>query len=281
MPTDHATEPFLSEPSISDEIHVTGSSAHDNDATRHGPDRRSVRERLMAAAAEEFRSPDYPLFANVTLGRIARRAGVSERTAFRYLRASEVEEELPSSLLGADQNDQGWTEERYRELEDLLLDPTRSLADALEAMATRAFDVTLADPALRSRHAMWPYAEGNASIAESLADHYDLADRRSRAVINALVASASNDLRYRSDTLTIDELVSILTAVVDGIAMRASLTTPENDDLEFSRRTVATAFKVLIGALIVPANDDYDPTEDHLARLDAITGRQAEARFSA
>lgn len=214
----------------------------------------SKKEKLLEAAAEVFRSPDYDMFSDVQYQRIAKRAGFSTRTV-RDAFASDAE--LKRELIDHMLNEETRTQTRRVETQaitDLLTDRSTPLVDALIEIGRHHLNTNLSDPMLRSQMALWPYADGTESgnerqqhIADCLLKIYQAWDTEIESAVNTFLVSHSDLCSPNQSWLTSREFGITASALVEGLSIRATLD-PSHVDQELPGRAllalIATLFHI-------------------------------------
>ncbi len=235
-----------------------------------GPDREDVRRRLLEAAAEEFQSPEYEIFCDVALSRIARRAGISERTAFRYFHTDELRDELPRFILDPSRYEgASRSNEMFRIFEREVLDADYPLAEAISTAAAAAWEANLTNRTLRAQMALWPYAEGNEAIRESLSSLYQNWDDEIRAMVDAFFAARSNSIALRDDWISTRDFALTSIAIVEGLAIRASLhRLAGKEGYGFEPELAGRILQAIFASMIAFPDEDGHSADDTLRRAD-------------
>lgn len=233
-----------------------------------------ILERLLAAAAADFRAPDYPVFDGLALSNIARRAGVSERTAYRYFSVEQIRQALPAYLFDLERDPMAeWSAEQFQRMEEQLVDRSTPLAEAIVRIATSVWQTNLEDPTLRAQMALWPYAEGNDEVQTQLGKLYRHWDNGSRAVVDAFFTEYAEVLSARRGWMSTKEFAIAATVMMEGFAIRAALHQASGGEgFGFPPELPGRIMMAVFGSL-VDLGDGEHPLDDLYRRLDEALGR--------
>ncbi|MFV0259239.1 MAG: hypothetical protein ACK5PP_12425 [Acidimicrobiales bacterium] len=183
-----------------------------------------TRLRLLAAAAEWFRSPEYGIFNDIMVARVAARAGVSEATARRHFLAGELHEALIGYLLDPTRDlASEWDESILVDYERMVNDSEVRLEVAVQAIMDLTWPANTTDPTYLAQVALWPYVPGNPSIQRAMASLSRSIDEGITRVFASFIAHNSRVVRLREDWITLGDFAVFATLLAEGAAFRARI----------------------------------------------------------
>lgn len=226
-------------------------------ATRRS--RQDRRQTVLAAAAARVRSARVDWASTLTFGRLAADTGIDQGQIARDFGSKDgLTVELARYLLDPE------TDRRRRQptlswAEDVV-EQDGSLIDALHSWASGSHREHRDDHEfLRAQMMLWASTEPGSPEWERLAEVIrDLVDRYAPATRRVVERAAANGATRRHH-LSPEELVLVMSAVVDGLMIRASVA-PDLVAGDLTARVVTALYASLIGP------DDVDPA----AQLDGL-----------
>ncbi|MFV0259238.1 MAG: TetR/AcrR family transcriptional regulator [Acidimicrobiales bacterium] len=235
-----------------------------------------TRERLLAAAADHFRQPEYGILSDVAVSAIARRAGVSEATARRYFLVEELHTELIRYLLrpGRDPSargfgGQGWDGETIREAIRRVNAPGVRLDDGLREIMDWLWPGNIDDPQLRSQMALGAYASGNPVIARELTELNHWYEDGIRRIMIDIVARRSGSVHIRRDWISLDDFALAVNIIAEGLAIRADLHQADGGTgYGFDPHLGGRILVALVGSMLQLHDDDEHPLNVMFQHMD-------------
>lgn len=228
----------------------------------------STRQRLLEAAADHFRNPDYSILSDVTIVKIAQRAGVPEATARRHFLVEELHAELidymlsPNERAGKGFGGLGWNAEVQQEAANRLSDRDTNPGEAIQAVMGWLWPGNIEDPQLRSQMALWPYAADNRQIAERMTELYEWFEAGIRQIFSDFVTRHSHVVSLRQDWISIEDFALIVNQLAETVAIRASLHQATGcTGFGFDPKTPGRALLALAGSMIIFHDEDEHPLD--------------------
>lgn len=174
---------------------------------------------LVRAAREELFSKDYDVLAGITLVSVAKRAGVSERTAKRAFKANELREELMRDLLSI-APDRDIVHEDIAAIAGHLIDNEVPLRESVAEVAQQVFERSLTSPTLRAEAAFFALGGCYPESGDRLSLMHDEWIRGGRDAINLYAAQSKEAPRFRKDWISSEDVARVVIALTDGLALQ-------------------------------------------------------------
>ena len=181
-----------------------------------------VRRRMLDAAREEFLGSDYDVLAGIAVTKVARRAGVPERTAKRLFKTGELRAALMEDLLRVRPREDIDSKDLIKFAGDLM-DRSSTLADGLGDVADAVFERNIESDLFRSTSVFWALGRTDPAIEKRLGLLYEQWIRGARDGLNAVVAQHHDCLRLRVDWISVEDFVRAMIAVLEGLAIQESI----------------------------------------------------------
>lgn len=228
-----------------------------------------VRTRLLAAAADYFRSPEYGILSDVAVTTIAERAGVPIATARRHFSVDELRQELIYYLLQPGQDPLGtfdfWI---LDEFEAQFGDSTQRVEEVAEKAMNATWPDNIDDPTMQAQMALWPYADGNPTIAHALDALYGRWEQGLRRCLTALLADAGHSVHLRSNWLSIQDFAVLADQLAEGMGVRARVARAAGrPDHGFSPEAPGRALVAILASMLQFHTDDEHPIDALFDRL--------------
>jgi hypothetical protein len=232
---------------------------------------------MLAAAAEAFGSPEYPVLARLTRKDLAARSSWSDKTVAKEFGDMDV---MQSELISY-MTDPGRAEEFVdpEELSGALANVEMATSATLAAVAQHFLDQNLADLQIRSMMALWPYAShhnregGSEDIRRGILEVYEAFDRQVAAWIHSWMVDHDHIIRQRRDAdgrpyLSVKAVAGLLTALTQGLRLRYALD-PDSVDAE----DLGKAYGAILASMLQLVDESpADPTPALLTELDRRRG---------
>ena len=126
-----------------------------------------VRRRMLNAAREELLSPEYDVLAGIFVTKVAKRAGVPERTAKRLFKSHELRDALMEDLLRVRPGEDIDTENLI-EFAGRIVDRSRPLADELGEIVDIVFEHNIESELFRSSMAFWALGRHDSDVQDGV-----------------------------------------------------------------------------------------------------------------
>lgn len=230
---------------------------------------RDVRTRLLAAAADYFRSPEYGILSDVAVTTIADRAGVPIATARRHFSVDELRQELIHYLLRPGQDPLGLFDFAVLdEVEAQFGDPSHRADEVLEKAMNSIWPDNINDPTMQAQMALWPYAEGNPSIAQALESLYSQWEQAITRCLRAFLAEAGSSVHVRKDWISIQDFAVLADSLAEAMGVRArTARAAGRPDYGFSPEAPGRALVAILASMIQFHDDDEHPIDALFDRL--------------
>ena len=226
-----------------------------------------VRRRMLNAAREELLSPEYDVLAGIFVTKVAKRAGVPERTAKRLFKSHELRDALMEDLLRVRPGEDIDTENLI-EFAGRIVDRSRPLADELGEIVDIVFEHNVESELFRSSMAFWALGRHDSDVQDRLRTMYQAWLRDSRNGLNAMVAQHQDCFQLRQDWISMEDFVRATIALHEGLAIQESIRRdtlsrgevqrsdlPEMDD-QLPHRIVLAVFASMIDSPSSPAVEE-------------------------
>ncbi len=234
-----------------------------------------TRQRLVDAAARRFVAPGYGVLRDVELAAVARDAGVSEATARRHFTIEELHAELVAFVLSPDGESAasgfgglGWANARCDDMVDRLNDADHRVDEALQGVMDQLWPGKINDHQLRSQMALWPYVEGDRSVAMQLDELYKAFEDGIRRIFHGFLVRHTRFVHLREDWLSIDDFAVLVNQIAEGAAIRAHLHQAlGHEGYGFDGRAPGRALRALVGSMLQFHDEDEHPLDAQFRQL--------------
>ena len=223
----------------------------------------TTRQRLLEAAAAQLREDGFGVLERgFSVDDIARRAGVSSNTFFNTFKDKpKFMDEFVGSL-GALTDP--YVSDLTKMINDLLVSTDGDLLEAVRRICEWDFKTVLNDPQLKNQMAAVALAPTDHRVSRNIRKTYEFYDNAATDAYDAVLTKWGASLRA---PFTSRLLAVALTAVVEGLAMRASCDSAAVPNHLFGDLAIA-----IIGSVVDPSDshehvDDVVEALNHTVRL--------------
>ena len=132
-------------------------------------------------------------------------------------------ESVVDFVLASENNPHEWLPEQSKRINDLIAEDSGSLKDQLHLMALMSDANQRSDPTVIFQMALWSLASKDPDLTQRLRTMYDIFDDASRVAAAGVIERMESWGLHIRHGITIDELSVAITAMVEGLGIRAAV----------------------------------------------------------